>query len=144
MKLLFDENFGRPLVGALAEVVKFSREPHELRHIGELRTLGGPDDEWIPQIAGGDWLVVSGDRGKQGGPKLPRLCLEAGVTHVLVSGRMHNSPQFEKARAVLSVWPELMKAAEGPRGERYSLRYQLDLRPILVHLERTHGRKPPE
>lgn len=132
MKLLFDENFGLPLVNALKQIIDFSREATEVRHIRELRYGGRKDDEWVPLIATGDWLVLTCDRGKSAGPKLPQLCREAGLTHVLVSGTLHNSPQFEKARAVLAVWPGLVAAAAGPRGTRYSLQFSHERRLVLV------------
>ncbi len=45
MKILFDENFGMPLVEAMGKVIAFSRELVELRHIRELRHDGKKDDE---------------------------------------------------------------------------------------------------
>lgn len=135
MKLLFDENFGRPLVEALGRLIKFSREEVEVRHIIELRHGGRKDDEWVPEVAGGDWLVLTCDRGKSAGPKLPQLCREAGLSHVLVSGGLHNSPQFEKARAVLAVWPALVEACAEAAGTRFSLRYSHSRHPVLVRKE---------
>jgi hypothetical protein len=132
MKLLFDENFGRPMVEALKQVVAFSRDPVEVRHIIELRHGGRGDNEWVPEVAGNDWLVLTCDRGKRAGPKLPQLCREAGLTHVLISGSLHNSPQFEKARAVLVVWPALVEAASATAGTRFSLRYSHSRHPSLV------------
>jgi hypothetical protein len=134
MKLLFDENFGRPLVEALKQVITFSRDATEVRHIVDLRHGGRRDDEWVPEVAGGDWLVLTCDRGKSAGPKLPQLCREAGLTHVLVSGALHNSPQFEKARAVMVVWPALLAAAEEAAGTRFSLRYSHSRHPVLVRV----------
>ena len=86
MKLLFDENFGLPLVEALKQVVAFSREAVEVRHIRELRHGGKADAEWVPKVKQGGWLVISSDRGRRSGPKLPQLCRAYGITHVLVSG----------------------------------------------------------
>ena len=135
MKLLFDENFGRPLVEALKQLLSFTREAVEVRHIIELRHGGRADNEWVPEVAGEDWLVLTCDRGKRAGPKLPQLCRDARVTHVLISGSLHNSPQFEKARAVLVVWPALVAAAAATAGTRFSLRYSHSRHPALVKTE---------
>jgi hypothetical protein len=132
MKLLFDENFGRPLLEALKTLVAFSRERPEVRHILELQRAGAKDSEWVPLLATDGWIVLTCDRGKSAGPKLPQLCRVYGITHVLISGALHNSPQFEKARAVLAVWPELLALADEPKGERYSLRYTHARRATLV------------
>ena len=132
MKLLFDENFGLPLVKALKQVIAFAREAVEVRHIRELRHGGKADADWVPEVRLGGWLVMSSDRGRSAGPKLPQLCRTYGITHVLVSGSLHNSPQFEKARAVLVVWPALLNAAAGNTGSRFSLRYSHSLHPVLV------------
>ena len=134
MKLLFDENFGRPLVEALKQVIAFSRDAAEVRHIVDLRHGGRRDDEWVPEVAGGEWLVLTCDRGKSAGPKLPQLCREAGLTHVLVSGSLHNSPQFEKARAVMVVWPALVAACAEAAGARFSLRYSHSRHPVLMRV----------
>ena len=132
MKLLFDENFGKPLVEALKKVATFSRDIADVRHIIDLRHGGRRDDEWVPEVAGGDWLVITCDRGKSAGPKLPQLCREAKLTHVLMSGSLHNSPQFEKARAVLVVWPALVAASAEIAGARYSLQYSHSKHPTLI------------
>ena len=135
MKLLFDENFGKPLVEALKQLLSFTREAVEVQHIIELRHGGVPDTDWVPTVAGSDWLVLTCDRGKSAGPKLPQLCRDARVTHVLISGSLHNSPQFEKARAVLVVWPALVAAASAEAGTRFALRYSHSRQPTLVKKE---------
>lgn len=132
MKLLFDENFGLPLVKALRGLIAFSRELTEAQHIIELQHSGAKDAEWIPKIAAGGWIVLTADRGRSAGAKLPQLCRAAGITHVLVSGSLHNRPQFEKARAVLVVWPQLAAMAAEPPGGSFSLRYSHALHPVLL------------
>jgi hypothetical protein len=132
MKLLFDENFGLPLVQALKGLLAFSRELTEAQHIIEMHRSGAKDSEWVPQVATGGWIVLTADRGRSSGAKLPQLCRAAGITHVLISGKLHNSPQFEKARAVLVVWPQLVTIASEPPGGSFSLRYSHEFHPVLV------------
>ena len=50
------------------------------------------------------------------GAKLPRVCKELGVRHVLIGGKLNSLPQFEKARAVVSVWSDLVEAVADPHG----------------------------
>ncbi len=86
-------------------------------------------------MSSGGWLVITCDRGKTSGPKLPQLCRAAGLTHILVSGTLHGKPQFEKARAVLVVWHDLVTADAESKGARFSLRYNNFGRPALFRQE---------
>jgi hypothetical protein len=44
-----------------------------------------------------------------------------GVTHVLISGKLHAQRPFEKMRAILVVWPDLLLAAQEHTGQRFLL-----------------------
>lgn len=132
MKLLFDENFGRPLVDALKGLMSFAREKPEISHILALQQPGVKDSEWIPRLADDKWIVLTGDRGKSAGPKLPQLCRAYGITHVLLSGSLQSSPQFEKARAVIGVWPALLALPDAPAGTRFALRYSHHRQAMLI------------
>ncbi len=123
MKLLFDENIGKPLVLAIAGLASFSDPPVEVKHILEItQACSVPDHVWIPKIASESWLVVSADRGRRGkGMPLPKVCRQFGVSHVLISGALHQQRQFEKARAIFIVWPKLIDAYAGPPGTEYVL-----------------------
>ena len=130
MKLLFDENIGKPLAQAIGQILRFDNSRHEVRHILDLTNkLAVPDEQWVPTIADGDWMVITADRGRQGpGRPLPRICKELSVTHVVISGTLHNSRQFEKARAIIALWPEFIRAFDGPKG----VEYRLQMGPRLV------------
>ena len=132
-KLLFDENFGGPIVDALKRLVHFQREPPEVRGIREFVSSGTHDEEWVQKLANEGWIVVSADRGKQcGGAKLPQVCAEHGVTHVLLSNSVHELPQFEKMRAILSVWDQLCQLVTADKGTRYRLRFNPDRTKALL------------
>lgn len=122
-RLLFDENFGKPLIAALKQLAIVCREPTEISHILDFYLEGeAPDDIWIPRLQE-DWIIISADRARRcGGPKLPELCKAFGRTHVLLSKTLHHMKQFQKTRAIIGVWPELLKLANVPRGSCYSLR----------------------
>jgi len=114
---------------ALVGVVRFA-EPefsavleHKLNFHGH-----GPgiwDEQWIPQAAPEDWIIISTDRGKKGGKKkgekLPRLCVTFGITHVLIGGGLMKQKQFDKVLAILSVWYALLETANAIRGTCYIL-----------------------
>jgi hypothetical protein len=123
LKLLFDECLGKPVVEKLGELLtRLVEEPVELRHLLDLQPPGTKDQIWVPKIAGGDWIVISTDRGKKNkGAKLPLVCQRFGVTHVLFSAAVHRRTSREKIEAILEVWPDLAKVADAPRGSRYLL-----------------------
>ena len=142
IKILFDENFGKPLVLALARFLDWYDEPVEITHLFQFANASEKDEVWIPRISAGGWLLITADKGKRcGGRKLPEVCRDHGVSHVLLSTAIHKAKQFEKARAIVAVWPRIVQAARWTRGTRYSLRYEgADKRVNLVEsLERRPG-----
>ena len=123
-KLMFDENVGRELIHALAELAQFHDPPPQVSHIIDfVGQEGEEDDIWIPRLAGEGWLLVSADQGHSGGPKFPRLCRTWKITQIVIKGKLHHAKQFEKARAVLAVWPDLLEAANSPPGTEFALHY---------------------
>lgn len=122
IKLLFDENIGKPLVDAMLPLLSKYRDPPVVEHLLDLLGRHGEKDKvWIPKLAEESWLVISADRGKKGGSKLPLLCAHHKVSHVLIKGKLHNVRQFEKARAIIVVWPSLVDACTKPKGTRFLL-----------------------
>ena len=131
---LFDECLGKPITEALRKLIGFHRHPVGIIHIFDRFPAGTHDEVWVPAIAKEDWIVVSVDRGKSPGPKLPRLCAQLGVRHILLAPTAARLPQFEKARAILRVWRDAINLAQAPAGTRATLRIQkagpmLDPRP---------------
>lgn len=126
-RFLFDENTGAPFVEALKGVVVLDRRhPVEIAHTISLFGRGARDAAWIPQVVAEEWIVISEDRGmnSRAGDKLPVLCLQYRVTHVLVMPSiLKHGGQFEKMRAVIAVWPKLLELAGAPRGTRVKLKY---------------------
>lgn len=88
IKLLFDECVGRPLVEGLARYFSLDPEGLEIAFVGTLFP-GQPDAVWLPHAAAGEWIIVSADRGKtNNGVKLPRVCVELGLRHILFSSQL--------------------------------------------------------
>ncbi|MBN1362942.1 MAG: hypothetical protein JW993_20250 [Sedimentisphaerales bacterium] len=79
------------------------------------------DDEWIGALGEQKHLVISGDSGRKT-PRLPDLCRQHKQTHVLLSPTMHMKVnQFGKARAIIVLWPDLVKAYDSERGSRFQI-----------------------
>jgi hypothetical protein len=132
LKLLFDENFGIKIVNSLADFLSWHISRPELSHINDHNFSGLEDDEWLKKVKDDNWIIVSCDRAKRyGGPKLPIICKELGIRHILVSSGLHKDKQFEKARAVVYTWPEILGINNFPKGSKFVLRYNTSRNPTL-------------
>jgi hypothetical protein len=127
-RFLFDECLGKPIVEPLARLISMGKgEKPGVAHILDFTGMGTRDEDWIPRIARDGWTVITQDGGrtpnKLRGKKLPRLCAEYAVTHVILSPAICQRYAFEKFLTVLSVWYQLIDMADDPanRGNRYAL-----------------------
>lgn len=97
-------------------------------HIIDRFAAGAKDDAWIPAIAAaGGWIVITADAGKRptrGEAKLPKLCREFRITHVVLSAALHIRPASMKAAAIAQLWPEIIRLGECRAGTRFNLRYK--------------------
>jgi hypothetical protein len=121
-KFLFDECLGRPVTEAMRKLAGFHRHPIGIMHVLDRFPSGTHDEIWVPAIASESWIVVSIDRGRSPGPKLPRLCSTLGVRHILFAPTAASLPQFEKARAFFRVWRDAVNLAHAPPGARSLLK----------------------
>lgn len=95
---------------ALPQLVYFQKARTEIMGIREFVKADCADDEWVPKLSVEEWIVVSSDRGKQcGGAKLPQVCAEHRVTHVLLSKAVHELSQFDKMRAKKPIRSEMRR-----------------------------------
>ncbi len=124
IRLLFDDCLSKHVTAKLSELNQFARVPVEIAHLATLNMEGALDDDWVPRIAEQGYLVLTADRGKKRsrGGKLPIICRRHGVSFVLMSSAVHKMDQFDKMRAVVSVWPKLLAAHAGEKGIGYILR----------------------
>lgn len=89
-RFLFDECVPKPSMIELAKMLLPARP--EFAHICDKLTSGILDNDRVPQISKeGGWIIITGDRGKRQslGGKLPDLCREHKVTHVIFSSGLH-------------------------------------------------------
>ncbi|MBN2447217.1 MAG: hypothetical protein JXO22_10850 [Phycisphaerae bacterium] len=127
-RLLFDENFGKPIVRALGELLKWSNLEIEVTHLIDFEgRAGSRDDTWVPKLQEQDYMVITADKGRRGGgPKLPRICKEFGIRHVVLVGKLVHRTMFERVRALLVVWPSLIRVDDAPRGTTFRLKLSGD------------------
>ena len=120
LKLLFDENISPKAVRAMQSLVAACGDRTSIISIVDHKRQYGHDDrQWIPAVQPEGWIVITGDRGRSNkGARLPRVCREQGVRHVLLAKAIHQAPQFRKVRAILAVWDEICALPEAPAGTR--------------------------
>lgn len=125
VKFLFDEcALGVPALAAIRNVLKFNPQTAELDHVISRFGAGAKDDDWIPTAAIEGWIVVTADSGrhKSRGGKLPLLCEQFGVTHIVMSTAVNKLSSFGRQRAIIDNWEAMVGVADEPRGSRFSLR----------------------
>ena len=124
LKFMFDECLGEPMMVNLKALVP--GDCH-FEHVVKHYKSGTKDNVWISQLAKeGGWVVISGDRakiGRQGG-KLPQLCEQHHITHILLSKTFHDKKNHEKLAALALLWPEICQVFSEPPGTRFLLRYK--------------------
>jgi len=86
---------------------------------------GQKDEDWIPKLGSeGGWVVITADAGKQSkrGHKLPDLCREFHVTHLILSSKLHHKSASEKVRWIAAAWVFIETLHDEPPGSRFQLR----------------------
>jgi hypothetical protein len=121
-RYFFDECLGRPAMRELARIVPGNPQ---FTHVLDVFDQGTTDDVWVPRMAAdGGWIVISSDRGRQSGlgAKLPWLCQEHKITHILLSTALHKKKSHEKVAALALIWSDIESVAAAPPGTRFKLR----------------------
>lgn len=126
VRLFFDENIGSRIYKAIVELLKFNKNVNiETAHLVlDYHGQGQWDESWTPKLKDEEWIVISADRGRKGSKKgapLPIICKENGITHVLISGKLHKRQQFEKACAIIEAREKLFSLGDEPKGSCWLL-----------------------
>ncbi len=125
----FDSTFGHPWVTSLSHLFMMRKvqQPH-LKHIFQISTEGEEDSRWTQTLANeGDCIVVTGDQGRRGKdkPRLPQVCKNKNLTHILLSPNVHSASKFERARAIIVLWPQILQTFDSPPGSRYQIKQNI-------------------
>jgi hypothetical protein len=126
LRLFFDECCSKRLTQKLAELYAEDYPGLEIKHLADFFRAGDDDSKWLPLLEQDkEWIVITTDRGKDPKkPKLPVICAELGITHVIfTTGLLRNGYKAHK-QALLCVWPQMVRMDRLPRGTRISLGYK--------------------
>jgi hypothetical protein len=116
LKLLFDECLGKPLLKDIAALLSWENPPPTIHHLLDYFSSRTHDDIWIPKVVDGGWVIITSDQGKQSNrAKLPQICLEYKITHILMSSSLLHRKQNQKANAIVAAWEEIKKCADAPK-----------------------------
>jgi len=119
--IYFDETFGHPWVTTLSNLFLMRRETQPiLKHIFQIAEPGTNDSEWTNNLGHGNCIVISGDQGKKR-PRLPEICQQKNITHIILSSNVHKETKFERARAIIILWPKILDTFADSPGSRYQI-----------------------
>ena len=117
-KVMFDENMGKQASGLLSSLLALHRPPVTSAWLNTyLQREGALDSDWVTRLADeGGWVIVSCDAGRARGgraslrgPPLHLIAPARGVTAFILAGKIANASGFEKARAVICIWSQLLE-----------------------------------
>ncbi len=148
-RLLFDECIGKPVMRQLLPLVSPNLEVH---HLVDKFAQGEKDEDWIPRLGiEGGWVLITSDAGiySKSGQKLPDLCAEHKVTHIILSGKLHKKTTVEKITWIAAAWPFVEEVFSKPPGSRFRMRLKtpkgktgmtivVEPMPIKTMIERQH------
>ena len=117
----FDSTFGYPWVTTLVNLFLMRKDSEPfLKHIFQVSKPGEEDPEWIPKLDGDKFIVISGDKGNKK-PRLPQICKKQKITHIILSSTVHHSSKFERARAIIMLWPQILRTFDAKPGSRFQI-----------------------
>lgn len=121
-RLIFDECLGRNVIPHLLPLVS---NDVEICHMSTRFPYGTLDPNWVPVLGiEGGWVVVTADNGKNSnlGNKLPDLCAEHKVTHIILSSKLHDKKSREKISWIAAAWTHVETVFGSPAGSRFQMR----------------------
>lgn len=136
-KFFFDECVGRPIMETVEQKLQSQGVSVTFSHLKDRFAEKQLDEDWIPQIAPEGWVIITSDqaRKRSKGGRLPELCIEYEVTHVLIGTTLHHKSSGEKEKALLDAWGDIMKLTSVPKGSRYRLHLNNDGQGTLEKLQ---------
>lgn len=131
VKLLLDECLGRPIVESMNQLLSWDDPKPTIHHLTNYFRPGSKDEDWIPKVKDEGWIIITQDKGKKGKSKLPQICAECKITHIILGKAAGSLKQLEKANAIISVWEDIKRCTDAPAGSRFRLRLNNARKPVI-------------
>jgi len=132
IRLLFDECLGKPLLRDIEKLLSWDRPKPTISHLLDYFQAGTCDSVWIPKVAQDGWVILTSDRAKRSThAKLPNICLEYQITHILMGPSILHLKQSQKANAIVALWEDIKKCNDAPKGTRFTMRLNSNGKPGL-------------
>ena len=127
IKLFFDECCSPRLPRKIIEVYEEDYPGITTKHLTDIFKAGTGDPDWIPILEKDkDWIVITADRGRDSKkPKLPLICATLGITYLSMTPAMQEAGYSAHKQALLTVWPNIVKARFIPKGTKISFGYHM-------------------
>ena len=118
MRLCFDECCSTKLAKELKAFYASDYPDLTVRHVLQDYPRGTADSVWLSDLANrGDWIVISSDSGKNSKKeKLPLICSQFGLTHVLITPTLINGGYTMQKAALVAIWYKLPDLLHLPKG----------------------------
>ena len=126
MRLYFDECTSRRLARELKTFYAVDYPDLEMAHVLDFYDPGTGDSTWLqPLQEDRSWIVITNDRGRNPKKeKLPLICAQLGITHVVMTPALINAGYSEHKSALVAVWKELLELHRLPAGSRTKLGFE--------------------
>jgi len=123
VKLLIDECIGKGIYASVKPSLDSAQPPITHAHILDFNKASGvADDVWVPRVAQGGWVVVTGDTGaKKLGAPLQIIMPQYKVTGVYFSGKLQQQPGQVKISALIWMLQHRHRVESAPQGTRFKL-----------------------
>jgi hypothetical protein len=123
LRLFFDECCSPRLPRELFEFYHKDYPGLAVRHVLDNYKAGTPEPDWLaPLREDKSWLVITKDCGKKSPEhKLPLICQEWGITHVVFTAALIHAGFSQHKAALVTVWPQLVLLRKLPLGTQVKL-----------------------
>jgi hypothetical protein len=123
LKLFFDECCSPRLPRELRDFYQRDYPALQIRHLMDDWTAGTPDSQWLEALRQDpSWIVITKDAGKNSAQeKLPLICREWGITHIVFTSRIISKGFVTQKNAVAGVWEQLFQLHRLPPGTQVKL-----------------------
>lgn len=123
LRLFFDECCSVRLAREIGAFYRNDYPQLEIMHLFEKWPAGTADPQWLEYIRENpDWVIITKDAGaKSTHNKLPMICREWGITHVVFTSGLIQKGFLAQKNALVGVWEQLFYLKHLPPGTQVKL-----------------------